>query len=284
MPVERRFSTPGLELAAIEWGDKTGIPVIALHGWLDNAGSFDLLAPLMSNCHIVALDSAGHGLSDHRSPDASYNIWQEVPDVFAVADLLGWNEFSVLSHSRGAAVATLCAGTYPSRVARVVHIDGGIPITSDAADAPTLLAKSIHAHKTLRIKPARIFAEREQAILKRSRGFTRITTGAAEILAKRSLRPVDGGYSWYFDQRLKAESEFRLTPDQVTAFLRAVSSPVLSLLASDSPFSNRIEYRRQLELFENLKIVEVKGGHHCHLEGRQNDIARIASSFFAERQ
>ena len=101
-PKEREFSLPGITLAAREWGTPGQVPVIAVHGWLDNAGSFDLLAPLLDGCHVLALDSAGHGHSSHRSPDASYNIWQEVGDLIDIADQMGWPRFSAIGHSRGA--------------------------------------------------------------------------------------------------------------------------------------------------------------------------------------
>ena len=71
MPRDRRFQLPGLTLAAEIWGSPGDRPVLASHGWLDNAGSFSLLAPLLPNCELVALDLAGHGFNcDER---ASYS-------------------------------------------------------------------------------------------------------------------------------------------------------------------------------------------------------------------
>ena len=89
MSRERRFELPGLALAAEIWGEPGERPILASHGWLDNAGSFALLAPLLPECEIVALDLAGHGRSDSRSPDSSYNLWQDVGDLLDVADMLG---------------------------------------------------------------------------------------------------------------------------------------------------------------------------------------------------
>ena len=102
MPRERRFALPGLTLAAEIWGSPGERPIIASHGWLDNAGSFSLLAPLLPGYEIVALDLAGHGLSGSRSPDSAYNLWQDVGDLLDVADAMGWQRFTLLGHSRGA--------------------------------------------------------------------------------------------------------------------------------------------------------------------------------------
>ena len=63
---EVRLNLGHIELAAHLFGPQQGIPVIALHGWLDNANTFARLAPRLHGLRIVALDLAGHGYSDHR--------------------------------------------------------------------------------------------------------------------------------------------------------------------------------------------------------------------------
>ena len=56
-PRERRIELPWLTLAALEWGDPAAPPLVALHGWLDNAGSFAALAPLLPpHCRVVAVE------------------------------------------------------------------------------------------------------------------------------------------------------------------------------------------------------------------------------------
>ena len=60
---ERTFDLRGLRVAAIEWGADGARPVLALHGWLDNAASFARLATLLDRLHLVAIDLPGHGRS-----------------------------------------------------------------------------------------------------------------------------------------------------------------------------------------------------------------------------
>ena len=79
--IEHRFDNHGISLAAVEWGDPDGLPVIALHGWLDNAASFAPLAARLEGVRLIALDLAGHGLSDHPSPDNTYHISTDVAAV-----------------------------------------------------------------------------------------------------------------------------------------------------------------------------------------------------------
>jgi pimeloyl-ACP methyl ester carboxylesterase len=273
MPRERRFELPGLTLAAEVWGSPGDRPVIASHGWLDNAGSFALLAPRLSGCEIVALDLAGHGESDFRSADSAYNLWQDVGDLLHVADELGWRRCTLLGHSRGGAISMLFAATFPERVHKLVLLEGGLPITAEADEAPAGLAQALRETRELRGKGGRVFATRAKAIAERAAGFSRVTPAAAEILARRSLREVPGGFQWHADQRLKAQSELRLTPEQVRAFARRVTAPVLVLFAEHSPFVDRPLYREMTTLFPNVEVDRAPGGHHFHLEGSEAAIA-----------
>ena len=284
MPIEREFRLPGFTLAARVWGEPDGRPVIALHGWLDNAGSFDLLAPLLPRCEIVALDLAGHGRSGQRSVDASYNLWQDVGDLLEVMDDLDWRHCTLIGHSRGAAISMLFAATFPERVDRLVLIEGGLPLTGEADDAPENLARALRDQRSLRARSGRVFADRRQAIAERVQGFTRVTEAAAEVLARRSLREVPGGFQWQADQRLKGASELKFTAEHVRAFVRRVSAPVLLVFAADSPFSGRPLYRETVELFPRAELVELPGGHHFHLEGAEREVADRVSEFLGIAQ
>ena len=276
---EREFSLPGLALAAREWGEPGGLPVVAIHGWLDNAGSFDLLAPLLGGCHLLAIDCAGHGRSGHRSADASYNLFADVGDVLEVASELGWSRFNVIGHSRGAAIGMLLAGSFPDSVERLVLIEGGVPIVSTAGEAPDDLAVALTERKSLSTRSGRVYPSREDALRARASGFSPVSRSAAEILARRSLERVDGGFRWHLDQRLKGRSQLRLTVEHVEAFISRVRCPVLEIMAERSPFADRQTFQRLLSEFKQMERVTLAGDHHFHLEGAETEIARRTLAF-----
>jgi len=278
-PAERQFPLPGLTLAAQVWGKPGDRPVLAAHGWLDNAASFDLLAPQLPDCEIVALDLAGHGASGSRSPDSGYNLWQDVGDFLDVLDALGWARCTLLGHSRGAAISMLFAATFPDRVDKLVLIEGGAPLIGSAADAPATLAHALLDRRSLRDKVGRVFAQRAKAIQERAQGFTKVSVAAAEVLARRSLREVPGGFRWHADQRLKGASELRLTADHVRAFVRRVAAPVLLILADDGPFGRLPLYDEVIGLLADVEVVRLPGGHHLHLEGTEVEIAGRIRAF-----
>lgn len=280
---ERSFELPAYTIAALEWGEPSRLPLIALHGWLDNAGTFDLLAPRLVDvgpgCHLLALDAAGHGLSGNRSIDAGYNIWQDLADIVEVVEQLGWERFCLVGHSRGAAVAMLFAATFPARTDRLVLIEGGLPIVGKAEDAPANLAEAISSARSLAAKTGRTFPDRDRAIAERADGFSRVEHATAEILARRSLRKIAGGWQWHADQRLKAGSELKLTRELVRAFVGAIKAPVQMFLAEESPFGHLPLYEEMIRLFADLELHRLPGRHHFHLEGAEAEIAGHMARF-----
>lgn len=63
---EIQIEVPWGIVAGKWYGDRDQQPVLALHGWQDNAGTFDKLIPLLPACvPILAIDLPGHGLSSH---------------------------------------------------------------------------------------------------------------------------------------------------------------------------------------------------------------------------
>jgi pimeloyl-ACP methyl ester carboxylesterase len=258
-PQELRIQGSALKLAARRWtmGD---IPVLALHGWLDNAGTFDRLAPYMEGMDLVALDFPGHGFSEHRPPGMAYYFVDAVAEVFTVAQELGWERFALLGHSMGAGVATLAAGTFPSRVASLVLVEGLGPFTNPDHEAPGQLAKAL-LHRAS--SGQRVYPTRDEAIQRlASRGLLQ---DSAECLALRSLQEVDGGWAFCYDPKVRAPSRARLSESQVRAFLRQIGCPTLLVVARDGMEMPACFEGREAEVPSLTKVIS-EGGHHLHLD------------------
>ncbi|XP_041528006.1 serine hydrolase-like protein isoform X5 [Microtus oregoni] len=83
---ELKLAVPWGHIAVKVWGSQKNPPVLCLHGWLDNANSFDRLIPLLpQGFHYVAMDFGGHGLSSHHHPGFPYYHQSFVSDVRRVA-------------------------------------------------------------------------------------------------------------------------------------------------------------------------------------------------------
>lgn len=182
---EIRLNLPHIELAAHLFGPEDGRPVIALHGWLDNAMSFARLAPKLEGVRILALDFAGHGHSGHRAPGASYLLWDYALDVLMVADQMGWERFSLLGHSMGAIVSVLLAGAMPERIERLALIDGLVPYTGEPDTSPQKLGEALRAQLALPNKRKPVYEAIDRAVEARMKGV-----GAVSVKRRNCWPPV----------------------------------------------------------------------------------------------
>jgi pimeloyl-ACP methyl ester carboxylesterase len=278
---EIRLRLPHIEVAAHLYGPEDGQPVIALHGWLDNAATFSRLAPLLEGIRIVALDLPGHGHSDHRPAGAPYNIWDYAYDVLQTAEQFGWKQFSLLGHSMGAIVSVMLAGAMPERIDRLALIDGVIPYTGEADTAPQKLGESLQALLAVDGKRKPVYPTFEQAVSARMKGVGAVSHDAAERLAQRGLMPVPGGYTWRTDARLMLPSPMRLSRAHALAFVHRVACPASLVLAQQGLMTQPA----MLELSEALpfQLHRLPGGHHLHLDDQAGAeaVAAVFNPFFA---
>jgi pimeloyl-ACP methyl ester carboxylesterase len=280
---EVRFSVAGVTIAGRSWGRPSGQPTIALHGWLDNCASFNAMAPLLENINLLALDMAGHGLSGFRSPDSSYNIWQDVPEIFSIANQQGWSKFSLIGHSRGAIVSSIAAGTMPERIEKLVLIDTMGPDTVEPADAPAQLEKATR-QRLEAAKPTRYYPSLEEAAATRLSGRLSLGETAALELASRGVSESEKGFYWHADQRLKNASDFKLGAEHAEAFLRRIQCPTLLCMGGRGIKTLPSQFKTPLfPLIANCEKREFSGGHHLHMEESADSIAAEINRFFENR-
>jgi len=281
-PREIGIALPHLPLAARVWGEADRPRLLALHGWLDNAASFDRIAPLLcGKFHIVALDLPGHGRSGHRPPGTWYHYIDYLGDVLAAADALGWEHFGLLGHSLGGAVASVLAAACPERIEQLLLIEALGPLTGAADQTLAQLQRALHQRGALQEKNLRVFGDADEAAQARVRAND-LTLEAARILVSRSLKPVDGGFVWSSDPRLTLASPQRYVEEQVLAVLGGIKAPTQLILADPPPsFLPKALIDARIARVPGIEVVRIPGHHHLHLEDPE-PVARALLAF-AER-
>ena len=269
--------TPAGRLCGLRWGTPGNTPVLALHGWLDNAASFARLGPLLESSDVVAIDLPGHGWSDHRPPDSRYHFVDYMPTVLDAMTALGWPSCVLLGHSLGAAIATFTAVVEPNRVQGIFLIDGLGPQSETPREAPGRLQRSIREFNEAGAKVGPEYPDLNQMIDARRRVGRVSKTGAALLIARNTLRG-EHGYRWRTDPRLRLPSPQYMSEEQILAYLEQVNVPAFLVMAHDGLLYGRETTKNRVAIFPELMVEELSGGHHVHLDDPES-IARLVHEF-----
>lgn len=276
-PQEIVVELEGVQIAVKRWGEPNAKPILALHGWLDNSGSFDYLAPLLKSFQVFAIDLPGHGLSGHWPKGMSYHSIDGVGTLAHLIRHWNWEKVILMGHSMGASIASLFAGTFPEQLDKLILLEGLGPLTSPAEEAPARLKRSILQHSELSTKQLPVYSDIDRAIEVRKQ-VSGMSEKATRPLVQRGIKEFSGGFTWRTDPRLKMESPYRMTEPQVIAFLKEISCPTLWIQARQGLKWDPWIINERTRAVKDLKTFEIEGNHHVHLEDPEK-VAEIILSF-----
>jgi len=299
--VERKFlCSDGITLAATCYRPDsaqqsiTSRKILCLHGWLDNAASFHLMAPELARrglaSEIVALDLPGHGMSSHKSPDCPQLLSEYLFHVVDVAAQLEWNKFTLVGHSMGADISTIFASCFPEKVESLVLLDSFAPVEKDARDFSKHLRESfekrLKSNKLLynplkivgdmSLKGNKIYTSIEKAVEARiktasfSPGSQYISREAARALVERAIVTVNSDkeqVQFRHDPRLVWPSIQYLTREQVESILLNIKCPVCILMAEDGwPVEPELHQKYINVILKPEMYCKLAGSHHFHAD------------------
>src|SRR5262245_22883556 len=129
VPRDKTADCRGLTIHYLEWGDPGGAPLLLVHGFLDLAFSWQLfvdalLDRVQAPLRIIAPDCRGHGDSSWVGAGGYYHFPDYVFDLDGVLRSAGVEQVKVIGHSMGGTISFLYAGTFPSRVDKLVLVEG----------------------------------------------------------------------------------------------------------------------------------------------------------------
>ena len=113
-------NTALLRVAYLHGGPADGVPVLLLHGWPDDATTFNDLAPALQRAGYRTFSPwlRGFGGTSFLSEGTmrSGEIAAMAQDVLELADALRLERFAVVGHDWGARIAYLLAAVFPERL------------------------------------------------------------------------------------------------------------------------------------------------------------------------
>lgn len=268
MSNETTFNLGHTTLAAKQWpsSNPDALPILMLHGWLDNAASFSNIAPYLRDYHLTALDLAGHGLSDHRPDGSFYHLWDYALDVISVLNASAQPVWLV-GHSMGGSVAMLVSALAPDKVRGLIILDSMGPATATPDQRVTTMQRAMQKMLKKRSRRLSRYSAQEDLIHARMNGFTELSYAAAQPLVERGSTVTNGEWVWRADYKLSFPSPFRMDDASVEAFIQSIKCPTMALVANQGIYAEQQELvESRAKAFPWIKLKRLDGNHHFHLE------------------
>ncbi|XP_031597062.1 serine hydrolase-like protein isoform X2 [Oreochromis aureus] len=274
---ELSIPVPWGEIRGKAWGPEHGHPVLCLHGWADNCGSFNTLIPFLpKECRYVAVDMPGHGLSSHRPPGVFYSFPEYAADVRRVTESLSWTKFSIMGHSMGGNIAVMFSALYPDMVDGIIVLDVFGFVPTDPKEIPRIMRQGMDEmlkyEKKAEEEKKRVYTY-EKAVERLLAANPTLSERSVQMLLERGLTRVEGGFVFSRDLRVNFKNIERITLEQSLEMQSMIQAPVLLILADKGfgPASRESSQKLTSKLLQvyqerNDTVVRVPGSHHVHLD------------------
>ncbi|MDQ3482005.1 MAG: alpha/beta hydrolase, partial [Pseudomonadota bacterium] len=119
----------GVTLNVVLAGPADAPPVILLHGFPESHRTWREIAPRLGDrFRLIMPDQRGYAGSDKPSGKANYKTDILVDDVFALADALGVEQFALVGHDWGGAVAWGAVLRHDPRIQRLAIVNSPHPV------------------------------------------------------------------------------------------------------------------------------------------------------------
>jgi|TARA_B100001287_G_scaffold43741_1_gene32895 pimeloyl-ACP methyl ester carboxylesterase len=233
--------------------------MLLIHGMNAHSRWWDFIAPqLLDRYQVAAMDLTGMGDSDYRY-EYSSNTYAD--EILAVLDDAKFGTDSiVVAHSFGGYMAVRAANKAPDRFKALVMVDSGIRHPDDPV--PEQIWMSGARSKIYPDKETALNRFRVQPPQPCDNEFL------LQYIARNSLMPVDGGWTWKFDEDLLTSlTDAERKPEE----FQALTTTLGVIFGADSElFSRRtLEYMQEL-IAEPFLIKEIANAqHHLFLDQPQ---------------
>ena len=187
----------GASIRYLRWGDRKRPGLLLVHGNAAHAEWWSFIAPfLASDYNVAALDLSGMGDSTHRQQYSMELFVEEQLAVMTAAGMFDNEEPPVVvAHSFGGFITMLTGALHGNKLAGTVIVDSPVHPPGRPHGPPHREFRPHRIYPTLAEALARFRLAPEQPCE---------NDYLVDHVARRSLKQVDGGWTWKFDPALWA--------------------------------------------------------------------------------
>lgn len=283
------------------WGKPTPgmAPLVMVHGWMDVAASYQFVVDALSDAfmrgrHVIAPDWRGYGLTTGAAVD---HYW--FADYMADLDFLldhyaPGQPVDLVGHSMGGNVVMHYAGVRPTRVRRLVNLEGFGAPQSQPAQAPLRYAKWMDELKKfgrgeLALQSYDSVAGVARRLAKTNPRLARDAAGMdkAQWLASHWARENSAG-RWEIlgDPAHKLGNAHLSRVDELLEIYRCIAAPLMAVEASDDSLSiwwkgkfSLQQYHERLQSVPDCRVEVIQDAGHMLHHDQPEKLARLLEQF-----
>jgi pimeloyl-ACP methyl ester carboxylesterase len=182
----------GARIHYLRWGARDRPGLLLVHGNAAHAYWWSFIAPFLAlEYNVAAMDLSGMGDSQWRGEYSMEIFVQEQLAVCEAAGMFGHGEPPIIvAHSFGGFVTMLTGALYGDRLAGTVIVDSPVNPPDRPGGPPKRVIKPHHVYPTMAAALARFRLMPPQ---------TCDNLYLVDWVGRRSLKAVEGGFTWKFD-------------------------------------------------------------------------------------
>ncbi len=279
------LKTRDLRLCVRHWGDEAAPKLFMVHGWMDISASFQFVVDaLKRDWHVIAPDMRGFGHSDWAP--GGYWFPDYLADLEALLDHYSPDEpVTLVGHSLGGNITSVYAGVRPSRVARLVSLEGYGIVENRPDMAPDRLERWLDSQKEPeRLRP---YPDKEAVVTRLQKNNPRLTRERALFLADYWTQPYERG-----ERVILADPRHKSLPvlsrlDEILSCWSRITARVLFIEGEHSLLGIRMkdqekaqeEIKRRASYIRDVRIALVKGAGHMLQHDQPEAVAALIEEF-----
>jgi pimeloyl-ACP methyl ester carboxylesterase len=210
-PHESKFVTvAGTPIHYLRWGHRDDPGLLLVHGNGAHARWWSFIAPFLAgDYNVAAMDLSGMGDSGHRDDYAMETFAAEQLAVCEDAGMFTCSEPPIIvAHSFGGFVTILTGALYGDRLAGTVIVDSPVNPPERPGGPPHRVIRPHRVYPTMPIALSRFRVMPEQICE---------NDYIVDYVARHSIKPVEGGFTWKFDPRIWTRFSIGDTADRLRA-------------------------------------------------------------------